>query len=459
MRLAWFTPWPPQPSGIAGRSAELVPRLAARDHAIDVFVDERGVPLERVGDDAPAAGEVRVSSAHDFVWRHAKQPYDLVVYQVGNSRLHAFVWPYLFRWPGLVVLHDARLHHARGHAMLSQNRTADYRAEFRWNHPEAADGFEELAVRGYAGVYYYEWPMTRAVLASARLVAVHARGARAELAPVSPADRPIVHIALGSGRRDLPTEAARRATRASWCLPADAIVFGVFGGLTADKRVEPILRAFAAARARAPQARLVLGGAVDSQLDLSGLLDALALGDVVTILGPLGDDDFEDAVAAVDVSLNLRWPTALEVSGPWLQALAAGRPTVIVDHAHLSDVPTLDPRTWRRHAPGPESIEADAAAVAVAVDILDEEHSLRMAIEMLAADPRLRARLGATARRYWEREHTVERMTDDYQRAMARAAAMPPPSVDLPAHLRPDALAHAKALLDPFGAGMLSELA
>jgi hypothetical protein len=39
--------------------------------------------------------------------------YDLCVYQTGNSRTHEFIWPYLFRWPGLVVLHDARLHHAR----------------------------------------------------------------------------------------------------------------------------------------------------------------------------------------------------------------------------------------------------------------------------------------------------------------------------------------------------------
>jgi len=178
----------------------------------------------------------------------------------------------------------------------------------------------------------------------------------------------------------------------------------------------------------------------------------LDLGDVVTVLPFLDDDAFEDAIAAVDVSLNLRWPTALEMSGPWLQALAAGRPTIIIDHAHLADVPTLDPRTWRRHAPAPESIEADAEAVAVAVDILDEEHSLRLAIEMLATSERLRARVGGAARRYWEREHTLERMTDDYQRAMARAAAFPAPAVTLPAHLRPDALSRARALVSPFGA-------
>ena len=138
MRLAWFTPWPPDASGIAGRSAELVPMLAARGHGIDVFVDERRVPVARSGAEAPRPGQVRVQSAHDFVWRAARGQYDLPVYQLGNSRLHEFIWPYLFGWPGLAVLHDARLHHARGRALLMRERRDDYRAEFRWSHPSVS---------------------------------------------------------------------------------------------------------------------------------------------------------------------------------------------------------------------------------------------------------------------------------------------------------------------------------
>ena len=120
MRLAWFSPWPPDPSGVAGRSAEITAVLAARRYAIDVFVDERRIAADRRQPAGPpSSGEVRVLPAHDFIWRAARSPYDLVVYQVGNSHLHEHVWPYLFRWPGLAVLHDARLHHARalrGHA-------------------------------------------------------------------------------------------------------------------------------------------------------------------------------------------------------------------------------------------------------------------------------------------------------------------------------------------------------
>ena len=63
------------------------------------------------------------STANDrpgqFTWRHRRQPYDLVVYQLGNSRAHDFMWSFLFRYPGLLVLHDAQVHQARALWLLA----------------------------------------------------------------------------------------------------------------------------------------------------------------------------------------------------------------------------------------------------------------------------------------------------------------------------------------------------
>src|SRR5262249_53069544 len=117
MRIAWFTPLAPSRSGVAAYSREVVPVL---DHTIDL-VDE--------------------AAAHDFVWKHQRQPYDLVVYQLGNAACHDYMWAYLVRYPGLVVLHDARLHQARARRLLRASRFDDYRAEFRYDHPGAVADF------------------------------------------------------------------------------------------------------------------------------------------------------------------------------------------------------------------------------------------------------------------------------------------------------------------------------
>ena len=131
-RLAWFSPLAPVKSGISQYNSELLPALTASHH-IDLFVD--GLPDHG---DAPAKS-IGLFAAHDFVWKHMREPYDLIVYQLGNAPCHDYMWAYLVRYPGLVVLHDGQLHHARGRMLLQQwrPRTDDYRREVWFNHPDA----------------------------------------------------------------------------------------------------------------------------------------------------------------------------------------------------------------------------------------------------------------------------------------------------------------------------------
>jgi glycosyltransferase involved in cell wall biosynthesis len=221
----------------------------------------------------------------------------------------------------------------------------------------------------------------------------------------------------------------------------DSLVFGVFGGLTPEKRVPQVLSAFTAVLPYAPNARLLLAGAPASHYDVAADVRRYGLQSLVTITGYLETDAaLTDAVAAADVALNLRWPTAREMSGPWLRALAAGVPTVTIDLWHTGHVPSLDPRTWQPNGDVPGD-----APVTIALDILDEDHSLRLAMRRLASDAALRRSLGAAGRAYWEREHSVERMLDDYRHLLPNAAARPAgPGLDaskgmrLPAHLVTD---------------------
>jgi glycosyltransferase involved in cell wall biosynthesis len=473
MRLAWFSPFPPVRTGIARCSAELVDALRRRGHDIDCYPE-------------PAA--------HDFVWRRRRAPYDLAVYQFGNSSHHDYEWAYALNYPGLVVLHETHLHHARAAFLLREKRVADYRAEFHWNHPDISSDAAELAIAGFDSQLYYEWPMVRALVEGSRLVAVHGEGARRELIEsISNSTTPnsqltpnsqgellekVVSIRLGHGQLVSPRRAleARRRVRSQYAIAEDAVLFGVFGGLTPEKRLPQILAAFRATLPHAPGARLLFAGAPASHYDIVAAIAADGLQDRVTLTGYLDtDESLTDHLAACDVSLNLRWPTARETSGPWLRALAAGKATIVTDLVHLADVPSLDPRTWtvqgigdrgsgigkghegsdsapatRSPIPGPRS------PICVAIDILDEDHSLRLAMRRLAADGALRERLGEAARDWWTREHSIEVMVDDYERAMQDAAARPDPRVDLPAHMRNPGDRKLRTLMAPFGIDVLA---
>jgi glycosyltransferase involved in cell wall biosynthesis len=497
MRVAWFSPIPPVRTGIAGRSAELIEKLRARGVTIDVYTDTHPSHQPRTVAADALAGADRQSdgrSAHDFVWRHRQQPYDLTVYQFGNSSHHDYAWPYAMRYPGLVVMHDTHLHHARAALLLRERRVDDYRAEFTWNHPGVNPDLAEIAVAGFDSALYYTWPMVRTLVEASRLVAVHGAGARRDLLEwlnqqaATSSDR-IVSIRLGEGEvlSDEAADAARRRVRARLELADEAVVFGIVGGLTPEKRIPQALAALAAVWPHAPRARLLLAGAPADHYDVAADIAAHGLHDRAVVTGYLESDrDVTEHLAACDVTLNLRWPTVRETSGPWLRALAAGRATIVTDLVHQADVPSLDPRTWAMNAaavrdaaggmrdaergmrePEREAREAfpdhglrvpstgsrlpDCEAVCVAIDILDEDHSLRLAMRRLAVDADLRARLGGAARAWWKREHSVDVMVDDYLWAMARAVERAVPQVELPAHLRDDGDRVLRELTEPFG--------
>jgi glycosyltransferase involved in cell wall biosynthesis len=422
MRIAWFSPFPPVRTGIADCSAELVAALRSRGHDIDPY------PAE---------------SAHDFPWTHRQRPYDVIVYQFGNSSHHDYEWAYALRYPGLVVLHDACLHHARAAFLLREKRADDYRAEFAWSHPEVPRDAAELAIAGMDSRLFYEWPMINALAASSRMVAAHGSIPNAR------------HLRLGHGEFVTPERRgdARGRVRDQYHIPDDVVLFGLFGGLTAEKRIPQVLAAMRAVTGSTPSARLMLSGGAAAHFDVEGAIEAHGLRDRVILTGYVAADELTDHIAACDVSLNLRWPTAREISGTWLRALAAGVPTIITDLSHLGGVPTLDPRTWQ-----PQRSAADVQVpAAIAIDIVDEDHSLRLAMKRLAVDADLRAQLGRAGQAWWQREHSLEAMVEDYEKVLKVLGVQQVPEglvpevLEVPAHLRVTGDEKLRDLLAPFG--------
>jgi glycosyltransferase involved in cell wall biosynthesis len=441
-RLAWFSPLPPARTGVASVSADLLEALRA-PYEIDAFID-----AGRRGEASATPARAGTRSAHDFVWLNQQNPYDLVVYQLGNSAEHEYIWPYLFRYPGLTVLHDAHVHHARAAGLLRHQRAADYRAEFAACHPDVSADLAEIGVGGFDSHLYYQWPMLRLVLTRSRLTLVHTEAIARSIRKAMPEVR-VEAVRLGHGRPVTMDEVARHRheIRHRHGIPSNAMLFGCFGGLAPEKRIPQVLRAFAALHAYEPDVRLLLTGGPARHYDLDADIRATCPPETVITTGYVQDDEELTAyIAASDVALNLRWPTAREVSGPWLRSLAVGVPTVITQLAHLTDIGWLDPRTWRSSgAPGSDE------AICVGVDILDEDHSLLVAMRRLARDSSLRAALGEAGRRHWDAHHTPELMAADYRRAIELARTLSVGSAELPAHLLDDGRSALEALLTPFG--------
>ena len=443
MRIAWFSPLPPNRSGIAAYSADLLPRLAPHD--IEAFVDDSAG--QRAAGPAAVDGAT-VRSAHDFPWRHALQPYDAVVYHVGNDICHDYMWPYLVRYPGLVVLHDGQLHQARAQGLIRRHREADFKAEFTYCYPEASPLLADLVVAGLGATLCYFWPMVHVPVQAARVVAVHNRFLAREIAGQFPgADIRHIHMGVPDPLARVRTPAGEVRRRHG--IPEDAVVFGSFGRVTPEKGLSAVLRVLAQVAPSLPSIRILVVGGSSSYYDLTAEARELGVAERVFETGYVGDEALPDYLSAVDVCLNLRWPTGRESSAAWLRCVAAGKPTVVTDLAHTTDVPSLDPRSMRVVSTLPGAHEP----VCVHVGLIDEVNMLRLALRRLTEGGDLRTRLGLAARRYWETQGKLELMARDYELLLeaARAAADPVLPQGWPAHLRADGTSAARALAAEVG--------
>lgn len=453
VRLAWFAPMPPPDGRVpTDLSAAALPRLAA-DHDIDVFAGSADEAR------AWAAWDLPVHDAYDFVWRSQQRRYDLVVYQLSNEPRHDYVWGYLWHEPGLIVLQDVHLHHARARILLDgrETRIAHYAEELEYDHAVQPGVGGSLAA--FTGNVLHVWPMRRAVIAAARTVAVHSEMLAGELRHEAPgADVAFIRpgVADPGVHASLRSSPGAREWRRRLSLPTEATVVAMFGPFTRSRRVSETIRAMAALRESDPGLHLLLVGPATGECDPLGEARTAGVLSRLRLTGAVAEAQMPEVLGAADIAICSRWPTAAETPAQWLTCLACGLPAIVTDVAHNADLPVLDPRTSTVHHSGRGAYAPEP--IAVIVDLLDEVETLRLAMRRLSGDPSLRQLIGRAGRAWWATHHTPDAMADDYRAAIARAAARPEPDVAGPAHLRPDVFRHTRALLASIGARLPAEL-
>ncbi len=158
---------PPVRSGISDYSLELCSRLS-EEVELDIYVDNYQ-PI------APSLEErVRFYPAGEFVWRNLQSPYHINIYQMGNSIFHRYIYPFLFQYPGILVLHDYILHHSRFGMFCEAGRVIDYIAEVEYCHPPKGFLLAKMAVHGLGGrLLWFTFPLNKLLIETSLMTVVH----------------------------------------------------------------------------------------------------------------------------------------------------------------------------------------------------------------------------------------------------------------------------------------------
>ena len=374
IKVAYFSPLPPARSGIADYSAALLDELKK---LVDV--------------------EVFASKPLAFNPKN----FDVTLYQVGNNVYHDFCYETALDHPGVVVVHEANLHHLIADITIKRG---DWDAYLRAVEQEgsATDlAYAERVRKLEIGPDYEGVPMLRQLLSRSKAAIVHSGCVESELrgAGFSGAVARIPHGAW------IP-QANRSEFRERLGLDETTPLIGIFGFLKPYKRIAESLRAFRRLVRVQPSAKMILVGDPHPELQLDALIRSLDLGLHVRVLGFRPIEEFVGYLAACDIVLNLRYPTVGENSGTLMRALGLGKAVVVSEVGSFSELP-------------------ETICLKAPVDASEEDHLFEY-LNLLVSRPEVRKALGGRARQWVETECTwpqVARRYADFLERIARNGA------------------------------------
>ena len=368
MKVAVFTPLNPARCGVSDYSEALLAHIGNHLETT-VFVDDYQ-PDRFTGDE-----KITFRPAAEF----DPAEFDGTVYHVGNNPYHIHAYDAALEHPGIVVLHEFSLHHLMAAATIARGDWDTYLAEAEYNGGAEALAFARRVRTLEIGPDYEGLAMNRRLLERSKALIVHSPFLHRQVRRAG-FDLPIAHIPHGAW---IP-EVNRHQYRAKLGLDESTPLIGVFGFLKPYKRIAESLRALARLVRIHPEVRMILAGEEHQDFPVRRLISQLDLEPFVRLLGHVEIDEFEQWIGAVDICLNLRYPTYGETSGTLLRALGLGRAVIVSDVGSFSDLP-------------------DEVCLKVPVDE-DEVEIIRRYLDLLVTRPQVGRAMGAAARDYVVRE-------------------------------------------------------
>ncbi len=388
-KLAYFSPLPPERSGIADYSAELLPELA-RYYDIELIVDQ-----EQVGDPWLSAN----FPLRSWQWfdQHADY-FDRVVYNFGNSAFHTHMFELLERHPGVVVLHDFFLSGIQSHLELTGEKPDNWSRVLYASH-----GYAALIDRQQSpdlNEIIWKYPCNLPTIQRAEGIIVHSdysmQLAHQWYDPAITGNwTRIPHL------RRLPCGADRQAARRQLQLEQDDFLLCSFGILGQPKLNHRLLQAWLdSPLAQDARCHLVFVGQNDSSEYGAQLLAAIAAsehGKRITITGFADLELFRTYLAAADAAVQLRGLSRGETSGTVLDCMAHGVPCIVNDNGSMKELP---------------------AHALVKLDDDFRDADLQEKLVALRNDPELRKSIGGLAVRHIQEQHAPAKVGAQYYAAI-----------------------------------------
>lgn len=387
-KLAFISPLPPQQSGIADYSAELL-LVLSEYYDITVIVDQPEV------DSLDYGANILIQPIKWFE-AHADE-FERKLYQFGNSSFHQHMFELIEKYPGCVVLHDFYLSGALNWMDTFVGPPGIFASSLYRSH-----GYWALLTLFNEGVEaaLMHFPMNRAVIESSTGVIVHSQYSKdiAEKWHGIGASKdwhliPQIHT--------IPQQIGKKEARAHLKINDSDFIICSFGILAPTKLNHRLLKAWlATSLANDSRCHLIFVGENhkgDYGQQLLATIREAGMQSRITITGFVNTETYRHYLAAADMAIQLRTLSRGETSRAVLEVMLHKLPLIVNNHGTMADYP-------------------DDALKKLPDDF--EDSQMVEAIEALYRDPIARQHLGTQGHRFVSDHHSPAKVAAAYHKTI-----------------------------------------
>ncbi|MDE7313430.1 MAG: glycosyltransferase [Eubacterium sp.] len=326
-KIAMFTPLPPIQSGIADYSADIISELES-EFEIDVYIDKYRADFKE-------NERVHIYPAKAFEKKRSQ--YDRIVYQVGNSLYHSYMFPFIKKYPGIVVLHDYDLRNVLEALYLYQTKSPKIFVQHMLEDygQEAVDDYMQHLNTPYTAKFEINGFVTN----YAEKIIVHSLYAKKRLLlkDIGKNVHVIPHYAvIHQEKRNIDITETGDSE-------GESFVFAAFGHIHESKRAIPALTAFGriCKEQMDKKMKFYFVGKMAEELrgEFEDKVRTYGLEDRVSVTGYVPMEDFQSYLDRTDVCVNLRYPYHGESSGSFMRELAKGKCVIVNRIGSFGEVP------------------------------------------------------------------------------------------------------------------------
>lgn len=265
--------------------------------------------------------------------------YDRVIYNLGNSNFHLWMFAAMQDIPGVVILHDFFLSAAVRHGNFLNGDMNGWAKELYDDHGPTP--LFRYAQPGQSETVLRDYPCNLSILENALGVIVHSDHAKALAAEWF--DRfEVERWQRAHLPRQLAKSVSKKASRQRLGIKQQEFIVSSFGILNSFKHNDTLIRAFARSQlAGQRHVRLLFvgGTSLENEEELKKLASTLGVPQQVSITGWTTPEDYAEHLSSVDVAVQLRKDSRGETSAAVLDCLNYGLPTISNANGAMTELP------------------------------------------------------------------------------------------------------------------------